>query len=364
MVVFQFTITIALLSAVLITFRQLAYVRDIDLGFDEESMVSALVPGGAGQASALREAWMRLPGVMDVTADARRSADGAVRRLVARENDTSYVWVNQFDVAENYTHVMDIDVVHGRAFSADFVRDTVDVVLINEAAARAVGWRPEEAVGQRLQFFRNQWEVVGVTRDFHHSSLYKEVEPLMMQWRPAAANRLLVRVQPAQIPPTLAAMEAAWRQHVPERPFAYAFLDEVLGRLYEADRRLGRFFGAFAALAVLIACLGLFGLASYAAQQRTKEIGIRKVFGATEGGIVLLFSKEFVVLVGVAFVLAVPVAYLGMSRWLEHFAYRVEPGWAAFVGSGLAALFIALLTVGYQAVRAARANPVQALRHE
>ena len=366
LVVFQFTLTIALLAATIITFQQLDYVRAKDLGFNEAHLISVPIYGGAQQAERLRNAWSGLPGVAEVTTDSRSSVSGLPKRYVGREGtDSSFVMVNFFNVAANYADAMDIDLVAGRTFSPEIASDSAEAVLVNEAAVRTLGWAsPEEAVGERLRFVKNEWRIIGVTRDFHHGSLHEEVEPVLIQWRSQSARRLLVRMRPERVQETLAAMNTSWQSFEPKRPFIYDFLGDMLAQLYEDDRKQGRLFGFFSGLAIFIACLGLFGLTSFATEQRTKEIGVRKVLGASITSVVVLFSKEFLKLIGIAFVIAAPVAYVAMDWWLGRFAYRTSIGVAVFLSAGAAALGVALLTVGYQSIKAATANPVDALRYE
>jgi len=365
LVVFQFTVTIALFAASTIAFRQLDYVRTKDLGFDKEHLIAVSVPGGRQVVERLQEAWSRLASVREITADSRVSAGQSGSRLFGRETDTSFVEIRYFYVADNYIETLDINVTHGRAFSPEIASDSTGAALINKAAVHLLGWsEPEDALGERLKFFRNQWQIIGVMDDFHHGSLHKQVEPLLIQWQPRSLRRLLVRTYPEQVAPTLAALGAIWREHIPDHPFSYAFIDDMLAELYADDQTQGQIFGLFAAIAIFIACLGLFGLVSFSAEQRTKEIGVRKVLGASRANILLLISKEFLVLFGLAFLIATPVAYLAMSRWLESFAYRTTMGVEIFLLAGLAALTIALLTVSYQSIRSATANPVEALRYE
>ncbi|HMB90509.1 MAG TPA: FtsX-like permease family protein, partial [Rhodothermales bacterium] len=206
--------------------------------------------------------------------------------------------------------------------------------------------------------------VVGVVRDFHILPMYETIHPLVMQFDPEDTYEVMVRLEAGHIAEGLAEVQQAWQRFVPERPLLYAFLDDELDEAYRAELRLGNLFGAFAVLAVVIACLGLFGLAAFTAERRTKEIGIRKVLGATVSHLVALLSKDFLKLVGVAFVIAAPLAYFIMSRWLEDFAYRIDLSVWIFVLAGAAALGIALLTVSYQALRAALTDPVKSLRYE
>ena len=239
------------------------------------------------------------------------------------------------------------------------------VYLINETTVRRLGWTPEEAIGKRFNLLGNrQGEVVGVVKDFNHSSLHDTIDPLALFIEPSNYEYLLVRTAPGDVAGALRGIEQAWRQYVTHRPFEYQFLDQAFDALYRAEVQLGQVFGVFALLAILIACLGLFGLAAFAAEQRTKEIGVRKVLGGTVAGIALLLSRDFARLVGVAFVLAVPVAYFAMNAWLSDFTYRTSLGVGTFLLAGVLTLLVAVLTVSYQSARAALVDPVKALRYE
>jgi putative ABC transport system permease protein len=244
-------------------------------------------------------------------------------------------------------------------------------VLINETAAKTMGWT--DALGkkvERLNMKSSEFvtsEVIGVVEDFPARSLKYEQQPVVLILTDDAAfggSNALARLDADQIPETLAALQALWTKFAPTHPFEYAFLDERFDALYRAEQQLRLLLGTFAALAVLIACLGLFGLAVYTAERRAKEIGIRKVLGASVPSLVTLLSKEFALLVLAAFVIATPLAYVAMQRWLEDFAYRTDIGAGVFLLAGGLALLITLLTVGYQAVRAALADPVKSLRYE
>jgi putative ABC transport system permease protein len=227
-----------------------------------------------------------------------------------------------------------------------------------------LGW--DEPIGKRIEwlFWKRKGQVIGVVKDFHVRSLHEKIPPVAIcMWTPKY-NLLSLRIQAENIPGTMAFLEKKWRQFIPDRPFEAWFMDEGIDRLYRSEAKFGQIFRTFSMLAIFIACLGLFGLAAYTAEQRTKEIGIRKVLGASVSGIVLLFSKDFVKLVALANLIAWPVAYYAASRWLQGFAYRINLGIGVFVLGGALALVIALLTVSAQAIRAARANPVDALRYE
>ena len=258
----------------------------------------------------------------------------------------------------------------GRSFSADQTSDEDLAYLLNETGARRLGWTPEEAVGMpfKTEDAAPEGRVVGVVEDFHLESLHEEIDPVVLQLRDAeswsGSRYLIARLAPAAIPDAMAHLEQEMRRLVPDEPFEYEFLDAVFDQMYRTEQRLSQIFTSFAVLAILIACLGLFGLASFTAEQRTKEIGIRKVLGASVPGIITLLSKDFVKLVTIAFIIAAPLAYFAMQKWLEDFAYRIEISWPIFLMAGLAALGIALMTVSGQALRAALTDPVKALRYE
>ena len=267
--------------------------------------------------------------------------------------------------------VFGLDLLAGRDFSEDFSTDATDAFLINESAARKLGWIDPVGREFTLQYYvrgeiMKRGAVVGLVRDFQYHSLHRAIDPTVLHIVPASyySDYLIARISPRDMPETLARMADHWQSFNTERPFEYFFLDETFDALYRAEERLGRLFGYFSILAIVIACLGLFGLAAFTAEQRTKEIGVRKVMGATVGGIVLLLSKDLLKLIAVAFVVGAPLAYVAMSQWLLGFADRVVLSWPIFLMAGLAALGIAWLTVGYHAVKAALADPVKALRYE
>jgi putative ABC transport system permease protein len=235
--------------------------------------------------------------------------------------------------------------------------------MINETAARALGWTPQEAVGKHFTHMGGERTIIGVVKDFHMQSMHFPIEPLIILHSPNVMQYISARVQTEDLPETAASLERSLKRFTPY-PFEYQFLDEQFDELYKSEVRLGETIGFFTILALLIASLGLFGLAAFAAEQRTKEIGIRKVLGAKVTGLVALLSIDFLKLVAFAFVVGAPVAFFAMQRWLEDFAYRIDLGPGVFILAGGAALAIALLAVSYQSVRAALADPVKSLRYE
>jgi putative ABC transport system permease protein len=238
-------------------------------------------------------------------------------------------------------------------------------MVLNEAAVKMFGYSsPEQAIGKRFKQWGREGKIIGVTKDFHFKSLQQPIKPLSMRIGPEGSNLVSLSVSTANLPATIKAVESKWKSLIPNRPFSYYFLDEFFDKQYQGEERFGRLFLNFAILAIIISCLGLLGLASYSTVQRTKEIGIRKVLGASVSGIVNLLSKEFLKLVFISFAIAAPVAWYFMYKWLQDFAYHTDVNAWVFVLAGLVALAIALFTVSFQAIKAAVANPVKSLRTE
>ena len=268
-------------------------------------------------------------------------------------------------IDEDYVEALGIAMAAGRDFSDDFPTDKDETLLINETAARDFGWASaDEAVGEVIALWGEQRRVIGVMEDFHFESLRTAIGPLLFFPEMDETRSLILRLRTNDLPATLARLEDTWKQLSTTQPFTYSFLDEDLETLYVAETRWGKIIGSAALFALLIACLGLFGLASFLAEQRTKEIGVRKVLGASATSIAVRLSSDFARLVLISFVVGAPVAYLSAQRWLDGFAYRIEISWQIFLMAGSLVLAIALLTVSYQAIKAALADPVRALRYE
>ena len=266
-------------------------------------------------------------------------------------------------IDDAYVGTLGMELVAGRNISADRAGDPDGVLLLNETAVHEIGWASaEEALGKRAEIWGQEREIVGVVKDFHYASLREPIGPYVFFPNFADTQGLALRLNTEDLPATMARLEATWQTLSTAQPFTYSFLDSDIGRLYRAEERWGKLVGAGALVALLIACLGLFGLASFMAMQRTKEIGVRKVLGASAASVVLLLSKDFARLVGIALLLACPLGWIAADRWLDGFAYRMTLGPGVFIAAGLVALGIALLTVSYHAVRAATADPVRSLR--
>ncbi|MEO0558573.1 MAG: ABC transporter permease [Bacteroidota bacterium] len=368
LVVVQFGISAVLIAGTLVVLGQLRYLSTQDLGFDKEHIVVLPLADPT-----LREAY---PAMQDAIAQSPAiQSVAAVNQIPGELGWTSSMWGEGMGDDETFSvkgmpadaQVSDglgLQLVAGQAFpeSPPMPDSTNFLFLVNASTVRQLGWTPEEAVGRPVAVDSRRGEIRGVVDDFHFQSFHNPIEPLAIWYDPSAVFNLTVRLGPGQTEAGMDHLEAVWGQFASHRPFSYRFLDEVYDGLYRSEQTLGRIVSVFAFLAIFVACLGLFGLAAFTAQQRKKEIGVRKVLGATVPNLVGLLTKDFVALVAVAFVVAIPLAYLGMARWLEGFAYNTGLGPAPFVLAGGLLLAVALLTVSSQALRAATADPIRALR--
>jgi putative ABC transport system permease protein len=374
LVVFQFAITIALITGTLIISRQIMFMKNTNLGFDKEHVV--VIPGMneslAKSYLSIRGELLSLPGVIDVGASDLVPSRGHLVGSFLPEGfpDDQQQTMDYINVDPHYIPVLDIEMIAGRNFSEDLATDQDESVLINETAAKKFGW--DNAVGKRFVFRpppgregeTTYVSVIGVVKDFHLQSLRKKIEPLIIFYDPANLFSVSLRLAPENIMYTMDLLKKKWGELDPDRPFNYFFLDDSYDSQYRREERLKNISFYFSFLAIFIGCLGLFGMASFTAEQRTKEIGIRKVLGASVTGIVRLLAREFLLLVIVANLIAWPLAYWAMNRWLQSFAYRAGISPLLFGFSAIIAISIALITVSYQAIRAALSNPVDALRYE
>ena len=369
LVVFQFAATIILLIGTVAIVRQLHFMQQKKLGFDAEQVVTVEVTdlGLRHRADVLKKEFGQVAGVLSATAGTgapgQRSFQYQRIGLMPFGEGGPPVSLISPKIDADFLETMNMPLLTGRNFtSLERALDDQEAIL-NEAAVEVMGWAsPEDAVGEKID---SVFTVMGIVPDFHFQSFHQPIEPLMMvQNEEGQASTITLRLAGADIPGVLARLEKTWEATGTSMPFEFSFLTDELNQLYEQEQRTAKVFGAFAMLAVLIACLGLLGLAAFTAARRTKEIGIRKVLGASVPNIVALLTKDFLLLVAVAFVIAAPMAYLAVQRWLEDFAYRIDVPWTVFVGTGLAVLAVALLTVSYQAIRTALADPVKSVRYE
>ena len=366
LVVTQFAISAFLIIGTLIVSSQLDYLRNKDLGFDEEQVVVIPMQDAATQQryQVIKDALLQSPNIISVAASSDvpgQGYDQIVHRPEGFPADEG-LSVPILFVDPDFIQTLGIQITTGRPFSN--AQDESTSLIVNEAAVHRFGW--DTALGKIISDAEGNplGTVVGVTDNFHFESLQAAIEPLLMRVQPGWFEKITVRIRPDDVSGTLAFLEQQWQSFEPGYPFQYSFLDENFQQLYQAEDRLHEVFGYTSLLAILIACLGLFGLAAFTAEQRIKEIGIRKVLGASVSSLVVLLSKDFLKLVALALVIAAPIAYLAMQRWLNDFAYRVEIGVGTFVLAGVLALLIAVLTVSYQAIKAALADPVKSLRYE
>ena len=377
LVVFQFFVSIALIVSTLVVYRQLHFMQDKRLGYDKAQVIYLQDTHLLGQnQDAFKQqlqqdhrvvrasiSWSAPgSGAMNGT-EIYAKKDGVAAGAKDGSSGSKEIHANIFQVDYDYVPTLGLQMAQGRNFSRDFPTDSAGV-LINETAAADLGWGHTNAVGKTIvRSGRREFKVVGVIADFHYLSVKEKIAPLMLLMGRNYGG-MLVKVNTADVKGFIADTKKKWEAFSPAGPFGYYFLDERFARLYSTEQRTGRLFTAFTLIAILIAGLGLFGLAAYIVEQRTKEIGIRKVLGASIGSVLLLVSREFLLLVGLAFLIAVPVTYWGMHKWLQDFAYRAPFNWWVFPAAGAAALAIALLTISFQAAKAALASPIKSLRSE
>lgn len=374
LVVVQFAISIALIAGTFIAANQLDYLREARLGFDEEQvvMVPILRTNVASQYDTIKDELLQHTGIRAVTIAEDIIGSNYQTQTYQPEGMSEPKQFMRMFVYDDAIKTFGIELLAGRDYSEERADDGTGVI-INEAMVRYLGWgSPQEAIGNSMgNFGDTQVRVIGVTENFHFASLHREVGPFVL---PRLSDNigalnffgryLAIRISPGNPQGALAAIEDTWNTFIPDRPFEYLFVDQEIDQLYRGEENLSRVAGVFSLLAILIACLGLFGLAAYSAERRVKEIGIRKVLGATVMNIAGLLSKEFVKLVVIGFVIAVPVTWFVMNRWLADFAYQIEINPIVFLLAGGLALVVALATVSWQSIRAALLNPVNSLQSE
>jgi putative ABC transport system permease protein len=367
LVVFQFAISIILVVGTVIIHNQMFFVQNKNLGFDKEHLV---VVRDQNRRVVLRYESFKNELLKNPNIIATSGSSGLPVNIFSKQ--TARPMGAGFDeailmpvIAVNYDFIdtYGLELVSGRKFSKEFKTDSREALIINEATAEKFGW--EDPIGQRMDIIGGRkGRIIGVLKNFHISSLHEMIEPLVLYIQSYFCQYYSIRIRSEDIPHTLGFIEKTWRDFAPARPFEYSFLEDDLDQLYRAEMRLGKIFFYFTILAIFIACLGLFGLSSFTAEQRTKEIGIRKVLGASIGNIIFMLSKEFTKWVLVANIIAWPVAYYVMSRWLQIFAYRTSISVWIFILSAALALFIAFFTISFQVVKAAVVNPAESLKYE
>lgn len=375
LVVLQFSISIFMLISTLVVFDQLSYMRNKDLGFDKERVVKLTLSERElrQKADVLVNRLKQAPEVAGVGTATSVPGQGVGKLLLKVEDNQGKMvdrGIDLFNADFDFVKTMGMEIVKGRDFSRDVSSDTTYAVLVNEAMVKRMAW--DDPIGKKFVFEQGgpnnediEKRVVGVLKDYHQNSLYDAIEPIMVILNDENYF-VLVRTEEGDVKKSLAAVENVWKDLFPNNTFQFEFLDQDFNSQYKADEKRSLIFTVFSSLTILIACLGLIGLAAFTTEQRTKEIGVRKVIGASVSSLVSLVSREFFILVGLGMVIAFPFAWYFTDNWLQNFAYRIElkGEWLTFLVSALLAFVITLITVGYHVMRAAHANPVKSLRDE
>lgn len=365
LVISQFAIAITLFICTGIVANQMSFIKNKDLGFNKEHVIYMPIRSKATREkiNLLKTELLKNSNIVKVAASSGlfgASGSEGTETVVGTNNQLKMMMRRSF-VDYDYLKTMQMKIVKGRNFSLSHPSDSTSSVIINEAAVRKFGW--DNPIGKQFEGTPIK-TVIGVVKDFNFFSLHSKIGPLVMSINPDQFYFLLVRVKPENISATVNFVKNTWNSVVPGRPFDYSFLDQTFNELYKNDERTGEMFGFFASLAIFIACLGLFGLAAYTGEQRIKEIGVRKVLGASVSSIVFLISKDFIKLVIISGIIAVPVSYFAMNYWLQDFAYRVNIGPGIFILATSLAFLIAFITISSQALKAATSNPVNAIKYE
>lgn len=367
LVVIQFTVSVIMIVCTLVVFRQLNYLKSMDQGFDQTNVISLDLNGPlATKYPVLKQALLENPNVLYVSSTNTRVGEGSGKLLFNVETDQgmNQRGINFAIVDHDFVETMGVKIVKGREFQADMPSDTLTGVIVNETFVTRMGW--SEPIGKRIEAGDENTlraRVIGVMQDYHQTGMYNEIESLLLAYR-TVNNIVYIKIGEDNTAQTLSHIEASWKEVFPDQPYSSTFLSERFNRQFEADEKRGLIFTIFTILAILIACLGLFGLASYTVEQRTREIGIRKVFGASESTILKLVTKEFIILSLISIVIAFPIAYYFMSNWLENYVYKSSLGAIVFIITGLLTLVITFVTISYKAYQAAVTNPAESIKTE
>jgi putative ABC transport system permease protein len=372
LVVFQFAISIVLIIGTIVIYKQIMYIQNKNLGYNRDQVLILENTDPLGtQAKAFENELLKVPGVQSATMtgflptstwrnDSPIFGDASLDQKTAV---SSQIWT----VDENYIPTLGMQMIKGRNFSKQFLTDS-SAIIVNESAARLLGFA--DPINKPIYFLTDfktkavaTYHIIGIVKDFNYNSLRESVTPLTLFYG-TQTSKIALKINTANIKGLIAQIENKWKTMAPGQPFSYAFMDEQFNNQYKIEQRVSQISVTFSILAILIACLGLFGLVTYAAEQRIKEIGIRKVLGASVTNLVGMLSKDFLKLVAISAVVAFPVAWWAMHKWLQDFAYRVQIGWWVFAVAGIIALLIAVFTVSFQAIKAALTNPVKNLRTE
>ncbi|GAA4902313.1 ABC transporter permease [Mucilaginibacter defluvii] len=364
LVVIQFSVSVVLIVGTLIIGRQMNFIRNKNLGYDKENVFSfAMRTDMQKHYEAVKAELLKQPGVLSVT---RLGANIINSEGWTGDNDwegkeaTSNLLFRPVQVDETSMPFFKFPIVTGKGFTGAVADSTH--FIVNETALKAMGLK--DPIGKRMRLWKTTGTIIGVVKDFHITSMHNKIEPVIFTYNPNACWRLYVKTTGIQANKAVEAATRQWKQYNGQIPFNYAFLDDAFNSLYQKEQRTSALFSLFSAVAIVLSCLGLLGLATYTAKVKTREIGIRKVLGASVAGVVQLLTKEFMLLVGISLAIAVPIAWFVMNQWLADFAYRTTISWHIFAMAGAFAMIIAFITVSFQSIRAALANPVKSLRSE
>jgi hypothetical protein len=365
LVVVQYTITVFLIIGSLTVYNQLQYIRKKDLGFDKQHIISFLsgTRDFLSKWEPLKYELVRHPGIDNATlvanlptvmfngvSDVDWEGKAAGQEILLHPKDVGFDFIKTFGM----------EIIEGRDFTKDFSTDSAEAIIVNEAAVKAMGLK--EPIGKRLSYRNRNGRIIGVVKDFHHSSLHSRIEPVALNI--GHRYRVCLKIREDNISETISFVQNIWKRIAPDYPLKYSFFDESIERFYKSERKIGVIFTYFTLLAIIIASLGLFGLTSYVTEQRTREIGVRKVLGASAGNIVNLISREFLLLILVSIMISTPAAWYFSGKWLDNFVYRINPGFGIFLIAGFMVILITTITTGYRTVKSALSKPVDSLRYE
>lgn len=377
LVVVQFALSALLIISTLIVYKQINFLHQKDLGFNKDQVLYFSAAGSISEkADAFKSELLRSPGIISATAGYGLPGDmfaGDAVKIPGKfddKNQSTSLFIADYD----YVTTLGLQIIAGRDFSRNFSTDEDHAFIINETAVKSFGFgSPEKALGQRITWDKwvpdslhpiKEGQVIGVVKDFHYKSFYETVNPAVLMIYPPVVSKVAVKVKTADLPKTIDDIREVWNKFSPDFPLDYSFLDENFAKMYKAEDKLSGLLWVFTVVAIFVGSIGLFGLSAFTAEQRVKEIGIRKVLGATPGNIVALLSGNFIGLIILSLLIASPVAWWVMNNWLQDFAYKINIDWKIFAVAGIVALAIAILTISFQAIKAAVANPVKSLRTE
>ncbi|MEI6048231.1 MAG: ABC transporter permease [Bacteroidota bacterium] len=368
LVVIQFTVSVIMIVCTLVVFRQLNYLKSMDQGFDQKNVIGLQLNNQAmvRKYPLIKQVLLENQNIKYVTSTNTAMGEGSGKLIFNVETDQGMAQkgINFAVVDHDFVKTLGITIVKGRDFERDMPSDTLNGVIVNETFVNRMGWK--EPIGKKVEAGDANTlraRVIGVMKDYHQTGMYNGIESLLIAYRPLN-NVIYIKLSGTETQSTISFIENKWKEIFPDQPFTYQFLSERFNSQFEADEKRGLIFTLFTILAILIACLGLFGLASYMVEQQTKEIGIRKVFGANEGIILLLIAKDFLILVSIGIIIAVPVSYYFMSKWLENYVYRSNIGAPLILFAAFLTIVITFFTISYKAYHAAVMNPANSLKTE